>query len=416
MFTAPKHEVKEQRQTLGGGGFVAPKHEVQSSGPGFTDHAMSFAKRVVGSFPNAVSTIASLAGGPQEALGTLSASKFNENLGEGTELLGGNVAEGLAKHKVPVPLAATAGFVAQNAPYFMMPTGKAPMKPLSALEGPAVGLARRSLGFSKRFLNRPGAIENANKVAKAALEEGIIRPLSGTEATLGRAETMKEMAGEGIGNMISQLGASGRQAFKTSDVLGEIENQLMTKLDGGDFEKKKRIVDQIMKTVKGAGKGGFVGFDDAQELRQTLKEFGANFEKQAETVKSTLYKRAYGIINQAMERGAKEVLGKGVGLKGYLRNKNLYGAGKKMVSTLTDKAAAEAGNAVPGLRGTAVAAAELASGNPIAAAASLGAIEGLKRMGAGTTASLLNSASKTRIAPVFLKALLASRLRNQEEL
>lgn len=372
--------------------------------------AKTVGRKIVSNPMKSAQALAGMAGGAQDLLGTFQAEKFNDAFAKGTEMLGGEVAEGLAKRGAPVPVAATAGFVAQNAPYFMAPAGRA-AKPLSMLEGPAQGFGRRALGFSKRFLNKPGAIEDANRVAQTALDEGVIRPFSGTEATLGRAEDLTDAASRGIDDLVTQLSASGRKAYKTSDVTNEIAKQLMPKIEGGDFNKIKRIVNQILETVKGAGKGGETGFGQAQELRQALKNFGANFDSQKQTLKSQLYKRAYGIVNKAMQTGAEQALGKGVALDRYLGNKNLYGSGKRMVSALVDKAAAEAGNATPGLRETAVAGAQFVAGHPLAAIGTIGAGEALKRMGAGTTASYLNKAAKTRIHPVFLKALLSQNAR-----
>lgn len=91
----------------------------------------------------------------------------------------------------------------------------------------------------------------------------------------------------------------------------------------------------------------------------------------------------------------------------YLKNKQLYGSTQIALTGLTDKVNREATNSLLSLRGAAIGAGALASGNVLQALEAVGAWEAAKRVGAGTVASLLNSANSAALDPVRRAAMAA---------
>lgn len=185
--------------------------------------------------------------------------------------------------------------------------GTTPLPGRAALQESAQEAGRKSLGYTKAYLNKkPGNIDKANKVAQVMLDEGVItNPIthpfsSGTKSMMDRAEMINAASGQSMGENISTLSSSGKRSFSGKDVNREIESQLAPKFSGGAYEAENKIVQEIMDTVRAHGEGP-LDFSSAQALKEKLQELG-KFNSMTDQVKAKLYRRASGIVRDALDR------------------------------------------------------------------------------------------------------------------
>lgn len=269
-----------------------------------------------------------------------------------------------------------------------------------AIEDISTGLARRALGYTKPFLKTAQAREKANIVADTMLKQHIIPNLGSTKKAMENVEILLADTGQALAQTRETLQTTGL-AFNPLELDDKIINALMPKLQGGAFQGTKNTVEKIRKTIL-AGGADNVDFKTASEILDKLNE-NAGYGVAAtasQKASAKLYRKAAGIvsdeIDNAVERVAKET-GQPKLLENYLTNKQLYSKAKDAQKVLNNKLAAEEGNNQIGLRTAALAAGELASGNPIGAAASMGLIEAGKRRGMGIAAvSTRNTANTIR--------------------
>lgn len=237
-------------------------------------------------------------------------------------------------------------------------------------ESVAINMARRALGYSKRFFKKPEDFARANQVAQEMLKQRVISP--STKTMIERAEIISEKAGKEIGDVLDQLDAKGFNSVETTDIVNEVVNQLDPGKSGGVYDKTRKIVEEIVDTINAHGPEQRISFESAQELKSVLKG-EAKFDKMTDKKRSLLYQRAYGILRGAIDKRVDEV-GQFIGDKekkifsDYVNSKGVYGKSEEALGALTNKLGGELGNAIIGLRETIVAASELAAGNPVKAA------------------------------------------------
>lgn len=272
----------------------------------------------------------------------------------------------------------------------------------NAIQSTAQNLGIRALGFNKGMLKRmPGGVPQANQVAQKMLDEGVIQPFSGTQSTLERAKDVASTSGQSIGAALSK---SGQSALDTNAVGEEIAKQLTPAFSGGAYDSDKKIVGEILDTV-GAHGNGPIDFKSAQALKEKLGEI-AKFNSTTDASKAQLYRRAYGIVSDAIEKGVGEA--NPAGLPGYIADKSTYGASQRAIRALTDKANAEASNSLLSLRGAAVGSGALATGNIAHAAEVLGAWEAARRYGSSFGSASLNALNKSPAVDSVRRAALAA--------
>ena len=279
----------------------------------------------------------------------------------------------------------------------------------NAIQAGAQNLGRRALGFTKGMLKKVG-IEGANETAQEMLDKGVIKPLSGARATLERAEDLAQTSGQAVGEGLRK---AGQNALDTNDVASNVIDQLSPKLKGGAYDAQEKAAQEVVDTVMAHGNGP-ISWDNAQALKQKLGEL-ARFNSGTDNLKATMYRRAYGIVSDAIEKGV--AAGDASAAPGYLANKATYGASQQAIRALTDKANAEASNSALSLRGAAIAAGSLASGHVTPALEALGAWEAARRVGASTGAAALHTLNNSPLAQNARRAILSeliSRLTTKE--
>lgn len=331
-----------------------------------------------------------------------------------TEPLGEKVAEVGGKIGLPKTGAAL-GTAIQIAPDIAAST-QAPEQ-ITSLREPAESLGRRALGFNKGLIKKAGGVEKANQVARAMLDEGVISPMASPQTMLERAEDVGESAGKRIGET---LGSVDQPATTTGALKREISSQLSPGRRGGVYDKMRGNVNEVLKTVGGHGNGP-VDFESAQELKQTLKG-PAQFGKMSDGERAETFRRAYGIVRQAIDTGLDNAVAKGLIPKEkavqFMKDKATYGASEQAINALKDKLAGDAANNIVSLRGSLVGAGALATGDVKTALEGIGAWELLRRRGEATGASALNYLSKTRGTNTFKNQVMTEfvdRLMNKRK-
>lgn len=284
---------------------------------------------------------------------------------------------------------------------------------------------RRALGFTKRFLSKePGQLAEKNKVVQTMLDEGVLRPFSGTEKTLERALSLGKRSGRTIGAANRLLERTGKGAVKPRELVSEIESQLGPKFGGekkfifnerpgqklplfeqvttptGAYGKTRRIVNEAKDTVKAHGGVGFsspeeIGFKSLQKLKEKLAKIGKFIPGNVDE-RQRVFQRATGIVRKAQDEAVERVAPPGIA-KRYTRAKDVYGDTEKAIAGLTNRLSSEEGNLQLGLLDTVLAAGGLASGNIAGALATIGGKKALDRAGSGTIASIANSLSKSSL-------------------
>lgn len=316
-----------------------------------------------------------------------------------TEIVGEKIAEGIGRglpeYGIPgMPKTGAAiGTAIQMAPDILSST-QAP-EAAASLRGPAENLGRRALGFNKGLIKRAGGIEKANKVARVMLDEGVITPMASPGTMLERAEDIGEQSGKRIGETLRSVESP---ATTTGALKREISSQLSPGRRGGVYDKTRSNINEVLETVGAHGKGP-ISFESAQELKQAIKG-PAQFGKLTDGERAETFRKAYGIVRQAIDDGLDKAVSDGIipaeKAAQFIKDKSVYGASEQAINALKDKLAGEAANNLVSLRGAAMGAAGVASGNPAMALEGLGVWELLRRRGEATGASALDYLSKTR--------------------
>lgn len=385
------------------------------------------------------------------------------------------------------PLQEAAGPMLQAAGSGLLETAGAQ----NAIQSAAQSLGRRSLGIAKGMIKRAkGGVDTTNQYAQEMLDKGVIQPFSTAKSMIPRAEAVLESSGKAIGDTLAK---AGENAIDTNDVAGKVIDQLAPNYTGGDYDAQQRIVQEIADTVVAHGNGP-IDFESAQTLKKTLKQSAGN-NWNSDKLKASMYQRAYGIVNKAIEDGLEKVAtanqelpiaegglktgephalynydwnqadvgGTGVKkyfklfgdpqkiqeatggahvwgtdlpeetvskfnipIKGrlpnakvpegslpknlvadYIANKKTYGAATAAIEGLRDRAAAEASNSILSLRGAAVGAGALASGDVGHALEAIGTWESLRRVGPATGAATLHYLNNSPVGQNVRKALVS---------
>lgn len=87
----------------------------------------------------------------------------------------------------------------------------------------AMALGRRSLGFTKRFLNTEGKELNANAATRTALDEGIIKPFATAEGMRESAKNLQGNAGDQMGSIFEKYNTAPPQENAPTPIRGPMK-------------------------------------------------------------------------------------------------------------------------------------------------------------------------------------------------
>ena len=272
----------------------------------------------------------------------------------------------------------------------------------------AVPFARRALGFQKSMLKTPFARGQATKAAEMALEKDII-PLSGNPQTMYQNATeLAAKSGQKIGNTLKQIPADLGKAFDDLEIL---RSNLTKGMKSGIYAKTNEAINAIQDNVlELASKGPNLTVGALNDVKSRLGQslnYLSDLASQGDNkaIQNTLANTVRELVKNHISPEE---------FTSYLNNQKLYGAAKLMQKGLNNEIAGQMGNAAVSLPSIGLAAGELATGNPVRAAATMGLTEGLKRRGAGTTAALLQKVGSNAAGVGLVGSEMGKKLTKQK--
>lgn len=354
----------------------------------------------------------------------------------GAKKLGEFGTEDLKRRGYPSPIPQIVGGVVKYSPDILMMMAP-PAEANAAKEVPALArsLGSRALGAQKRFLMTPFAEGKAAQAAEVALQNDVI-PLSGNPITaMKNANALASKSGSKLGEIRESVGPQPIDNF--INALDEYKAKRLAGAKGGVWDKIAGKIEEAKDTIKGivakdtvsatpektidtgilnasgkpvlrtiAAKPGYTPPTSLEKIALAKKELSDTVNWMADNASQKEAKT----LNKVIERASEKTLAEAGGdLKGYKGAKRIYGAAQQMKKTLQNEVAGQKGNIIPSVTGTVAAAGQLAAGNPLAAAAELGAVELLKRRGAGMAARGITDLANTLPKAVVPLANISSR-------
>jgi len=379
--------------------------------------------------------------------------RLNEMVNKGANLAGEMTTEKLGGMGVNPYVSAAAGTAVSMAPDIMQAT----MMPAGELAAPKIGqnLAQeagmKSVGFTKRFLNTPGKLENAKNTAQTLLDQGAITPFASTKNMAERISGIAEKSGSRIGEILKTADPQGR-FFDTKKAVSSLEElrpvgESGEVLTGGHYSKLNKQIDDAIDTIKAHG-GGKISLDSANKIKGILQSGVAWEGRGSQNLMDRLIAGKFRESVDSQLNDATALLDKnalpGPGSSNALPlsqefqiQKKLYAASQRAEDPIYNRISSELGNKKIGLTDWIALAPHLATGDPATALATLIGKNALERFGPQTTAYLANKVAKARIPispkvasaadsaipqnqqisnpiPAFIAALLAQRKKESQ--
>ena len=310
-------------------------------------------------------------------------------------------------------LAAAAGTAVQMTPDIVQ--SMVPMEPSPEASKAAIPLARRAMGFSKRFLNTPQARQSANDAAEMALKKNVI-PLSGNPETMfERATKLSKESGEKIGSYLKSKGQN-LEVQPMLDSLDELRGNLTGGASGGKWDTIHRSIDEAKDTIS-----GLMGNKKELIMGSNLRPDKVSFES-ANKAKGILRKSINYLSDVASQDTSKAIAGNvkssidkaleaidASDFKDFKDLKKIYGTMGDAIRALNNELSTR-GNMALSLPSTIVG----ATGGP-AGLLKAGAFELAKRRGAGFSARMVNEVSKAPQVSGGLSNTLTNAFRRKEK-
>lgn len=186
------------------------------------------------------------------------------------------------------------------------------------LESGAATMARRSLGFTKRFLNSESKVSNVNEATKVALEHKIVTPGASPETMMERAQALEEKAGKAIGTILESENRGATRAlspkaapqlreqflFNPEEAIKDIEGLRPRAkggkvLKGGDYDAQNAVIDEAIETIRAHG-GRPLPWDEANALKGKLQGL-ANYDLTKSKPVNNLKKAVGGTFKDSLD-------------------------------------------------------------------------------------------------------------------
>lgn len=271
-----------------------------------------------------------------------------------------------------------------------------------------------AMGWTKAMRKKLGN-DAAQDAGRVGLDEGVVTPLATTIDKLERMQGVKNAAGKTIGNTMDTLDQAGASEFNPLSTAAKVHQQIGDKYTNEPlFGSLANQYDNLMETITKRGAQN-IPYSEAQKLKQLLGEYG--WKEGAAVPGREQAQQAYGVVNKeldnAVDQGAQQV-GDPDMLANLQHARKNYKAASNTVDALEGQQAGEAGNQQIGLGSKVLAAGQLAAGNPLKAAATIGLNEGARRFGNNFAAVGADALSKIlsdspqvlgRYAPILTNAM-----------
>lgn len=267
--------------------------------------------------------------------------------------------------------------------------------------------ARRSLGITKGIMNNTKSFREslrlqarAGKAGESMLEEGAIPLLGGAEKT--KANVMKVLNKAGAEMNAVRDSLKGK-TINVDDLGGKILDEIKT-----DFPGQNKVGLEILNDLESVR--GKVDINKLQELKSRFAKLGY-VDRTVGTDASLAYRKAADTLDRYMNDFIEANASKEAAVR-FQSAKKLYGNASFAMKGVSQDVAAELGNNLFSLPSYILAGAELAGGNPLKAASTVGIIQAIRNRGSAVTANTLKGVSKV---PKGTGAGLSDILRRSKE-
>lgn len=311
-------------------------------------------------------------------------------------------AEKLGKNGVDPRIAAGVGTTVAMVPDLatMAVPGGTGIRGEKAIKSAAEGWAMRALGFPKSQLKTPFARGQAAKAARVALDEGIISGTGNVLDTITRAKNLQESSGQSIGKIRDSVGSQPVDEIFNS--LESLRSKLVQGRKGGVWDDISRKIDNAQESILGLlNKNNEVPLKDVVDTKNILGK-SVNYNSDLASQENTK------AITKAIESGIENTMkGKGVDMTRYAKEKERFGAAKKMLEGL-DVIGSQIGNNRYGPTAAGGGILATATQGPLSGLLSLLGIDFAKKRGPSLAANALNKIASQAEG----RAAFSSPLRN----
>lgn len=249
--------------------------------------------------------------------------------------------------------------------------GKAAPMVAAGADVAAHTMARRALGFTKRFLNTEGKAANATEAAHVALDEHygvkVITPGATPEVMLERAKELQTRAGDAMGEVLKEesRGAKGAMPAGSPETFREgflfqpkkavrAISKLRPRsyggkvLQGGDYTAQNAVIDEAIGTIQAHGDRP-LPWGEANELKGHLQGL-ANYDTAKSKSVNSLRKSIGGVFRKSLDNQLTTVMeDSGRDIRPFLKAKRLWKAADDMTEGLQNRLSSEMGNKGLGL-------------------------------------------------------------------
>lgn len=267
--------------------------------------------------------------------------------------------------------------------------------------------ARRALGITKGTMNNTKSFREslrlqarAEKAGESMLEEGAIPLLGGAEKTKTNVMKVLNKAGSEMNAVRDSLKG---KTINVDDLGGKILDEIKT-----DFPGQNKVGLEILNDLEAVR--GKVDINKLQELKSRFAKLGY-VDRTVGTDASLAYRKAADTLDRYMNDFIEANASKEAAVR-FQSAKKLYGDASFAMKGVSQEIAAQLGNNLFSLPSYILAGAELAGGNPLKAASTVGIIQALRNRGSAVTANALKGVSK---APKGLGAGLSEILRRSKD-
>lgn len=187
-----------------------------------------------------------------------------------------------------------------------------------AADSGASTMARRALGFTKRFLNSESKISNVNDATNVALEQKIVTPGASPEVMMERAKALEDKAGQAIGSILENENRGATRAlspnappqlreqflFDPKKAASDIEGLRPRAkggrvLSGGDYDAQNAVIDKALETIQAHGDRP-IPWDEANALKGRLQGL-ANYDLTQSKPVNNLKKAVGGVFKDNLD-------------------------------------------------------------------------------------------------------------------
>ena len=242
-------------------------------------------------------------------------------------------------------------------------TSITPLPPAGEANQTAISLGKRAIGFTKRFQKTPLAREQAAKAVETALENDILS--TNFQKMFDKSVNLAKKTGQELGDLRKSIGPQ-----KIDEVFSSLENlrgTLTKGRTGGVWDAINKRIDNAQETLLGLiDNKSEVTLDELVDAKNRIKgavSYLSDNVTQADT------KRIVSNIEKSIENIFSN---SGGDIKKLKELKRTYGSAEKLQEGLNNLISSDQGNNVIPLTSYLAAGSQMAAGNPLMAAGSLG--------------------------------------------